>query len=164
MIPPRRVMAAVDFSDGSRIALAFAARLAVQAGAQLHVLHAVDPALAAVSGVAGESFRAEVRQELERHLSAVTTLHVDASCCHVVDGLASDVIINVALRERADVVVLGTRGLSNGDWPALGSTLEDVLRRTGTSLIAVPPTWTPPQTAGADLAGTGPVIAGVKPG
>jgi nucleotide-binding universal stress UspA family protein len=160
--PRRGVLAAVDFSEGSRVALAFAARLATQMHAQLHVLHAVDPVLAALGGDDGQRFRSDVRQELQRHLSSITTTPVDASCCHVVDGLASTVIVNIAMRERANVVVLGTRGLSNLEWPALGSTLEDVLRRTSTSLIAVPPTWTPPQMGGADLSGTGPIIAGVN--
>jgi hypothetical protein len=35
MIPPRTVLVAVDFSDGSRAALAFAARLAAHTGAAL---------------------------------------------------------------------------------------------------------------------------------
>lgn len=38
MFPPRTVLAAVDLSEASRVALTFAARLARHVGAELHVI------------------------------------------------------------------------------------------------------------------------------
>jgi nucleotide-binding universal stress UspA family protein len=49
MIPPCLILAPADFSDCSRVALAFAARLAQHCGAELHVLHAEPPLLAAAA-------------------------------------------------------------------------------------------------------------------
>src|SRR4051812_5428377 len=45
MIPPKRILVGVDFSECSRAALAFGARLAVHAGAALDVLHVQDATL-----------------------------------------------------------------------------------------------------------------------
>jgi hypothetical protein len=49
MIPPRTILTAVDFSDASRVALIFAARLAAHCGAALHLLHAEEPLLLAAA-------------------------------------------------------------------------------------------------------------------
>ena len=49
MFPPRAILASVDFSEPSRVALTCAARLAKQCRAHLHVLHAEDPLLASAA-------------------------------------------------------------------------------------------------------------------
>ena len=53
MFPPHRVLAAIDFSEASRVALRMAARLAAHCDSELHVLYAEDPLLCVVRG-AGE--------------------------------------------------------------------------------------------------------------
>jgi nucleotide-binding universal stress UspA family protein len=42
-----------------------------------------------------------------------------------------------------------------------GSITEGILRRSGVSVLVVPPQWMPPRPAAVDLAGMGPLIAGV---
>ena len=54
MIPPRAILAPVDFSDTARAALVLAARLAQHCGADLHVLYVEDPLLVAAAHHAGE--------------------------------------------------------------------------------------------------------------
>ena len=66
MMPARSILAAVDFSAPSRVALEFAARLANQYGATLHVLHAQDPLLAAAAQSEGIDLVRESRDELAR--------------------------------------------------------------------------------------------------
>ena len=53
MMPPRSILAAVDFSAPSRVALEFAARLANHCQASLHVLYVEDPLLAAAAKAQG---------------------------------------------------------------------------------------------------------------
>lgn len=65
MTRPRSILAAVDFSDASRVALQFAARLAHQCQAELHVLHAEDPLLNAAARHHGIDLSSETREELE---------------------------------------------------------------------------------------------------
>jgi nucleotide-binding universal stress UspA family protein len=163
MLPPRRVLSCVDFSEGSRVALSFAARLAKQCRAHLDVLHAIEPSLVAAAEASGQHLIEDAQQELQRFLARAVPASCDAPSYHVVEGSPADCIVDIAQRERADLLVLGTRGLSNIEWwPALGGTLEDVLRRTRTSVLAVPEVWTPPHVDGDDLRGCGPIIAGVN--
>jgi nucleotide-binding universal stress UspA family protein len=77
-----------------------------------------------------------------------------------VTGPPSDAICHIAEREQADVIVLGSRGIADA-CRFLGSAVEGVLRHAHAPVIVVPPTWTPPRADRCDLAGMGPVIAGV---
>ena len=161
MIPPRSVLAGVDFSDDSRVALALAARLAVHCGATLHVLHAVEPLLAAAARQQGRDLVAESLEELRAFTAGTWPLAACAPRLHAIVGEAPGVILDIASRESADVVVVGSRGMSGAERLLFGSTTEYVLRRADLPVLVVPPDWTPPQLQTPDLAGVGPVIAGV---
>jgi nucleotide-binding universal stress UspA family protein len=164
MIPPRLVVAAIDFSDTSRGALAMAARLAADARAALHVLHAQDPLLATAAQVRGFDLHADTIAELDRFVA--DTLGPSAgpdrpSAIHVVTGPAGDVICDIALRERADLVVIGARGMGAAEQVLFGSTTESVLRKADVSVLVTPDAWTPAAPAAAGLAGTGPIVAAI---
>ena len=161
MMPPRSVLAAIDFSPGSRVALGFASRLASQCGAALHVLHAVPPAVVQAGRAAGHDVRDEMLDEVRKVLAEAAPAVVQSAHCHVIEGEVASVILDIAARENADLIVLGGKGLSNADWPALGSTLEEILRRTTISVLVVPGGWQAPVADGHDLSGIGPVIAGI---
>jgi len=161
MIPPRIVLAAVDFSPGALAALDFAARLATQCSADLHVLHAVPAPLVQAAHTSGHDVRTEMLEELRRVLIGVAPAAHASAHCHVIEGEIANVILDIAARERADVLVIGEKGMADAEWPVLGSTLEDVLRRTAISVIVVPAAWKPPDRARADLTGAGPILAGV---
>jgi nucleotide-binding universal stress UspA family protein len=163
MMPPRSVLAAVDFSEPSRVALEFAARLARQCQATLHVLHVESPLLAAAARARGIELIREAREELG-HFAAATTAagRLSATRHHVVGGDATRTICDIAEREQADVIVLGMHGMSGAAHALFGSTTEGVLRHSDTPVFVVPDTWTPPIPSGGDLTGMGPVIAAVE--
>src|SRR5688572_11031866 len=112
MIPPRIVLAAVDFSESSRTALAFAARLARHTSAQLHVLHAQDPLLAAAARSADVDIAAEARAELGAFMQSAPPAGDWSPFQEVIDGPAVDVICDAADRDNADVIVVGAHGMS----------------------------------------------------
>jgi nucleotide-binding universal stress UspA family protein len=159
MIPPRVVLTAVDFSDGSRAALAFAARLATQARAELHVLHAEDPLLHAAAQHEGRDLTRETLDELRTFVDNTVPAASRTPRLHAIAGPATDVILNTAHREHADVIVVGSRGLSGVERVFFGSTTEYVLRRADVSVQVVPENWTAPRPDVPDLSGIGPVIA-----
>jgi universal stress protein A len=163
MMPPRSVLAAVDFSEPSRVALEFAARLAQQCQATLHVLHVEHPLLAAAARAQGIELIREAREELA-HFTAATTAasHLSATRHHVVGGDATHTICDIAEREQADVIVLGMHGMSGAAHALFGSTTEGVLQHSDTPVFVVPDTWTPPTPSAGDLTGMGPVIAAVE--
>jgi universal stress protein A len=163
MMPPRSILAAVDFSEPSRVALEFAARLANQCRASLHVLHVEDPLLAAAAKAHGIDLTRESRDELARFTAASpaardwTPLHH-----HVVSGQATSAICGIAEREQVDVIVLGMHGMSGPARALFGSTTEGVLHHADRSVFVIPDSWEPPQPSTRDLSGIGPVIAAVE--
>jgi len=161
MFPPKVVLAAVDFSEPSRVALRCAARLAKHAGAGLHVLHAADPWLANAARAIGVDLGRETRDELSAFMQSAAPAGEWAPIHHVVGGPAVDVICEIAQREQADVIVVGMHGMSGAERVMFGSTTEGVLRKADASVLVVPDDWTPPRPDRPDLTGTGPIVAAV---
>ena len=161
MFPPRAILAAVDFSAPSRAALTYAARLAKHVDAQLRVLHAEDPLLAAAASTAGIDLAAEAREELLQFVQSAAPAGDWAPMHHVVSGPAVDVICDIATREQVDLIVIGARGMSGAERRMFGSTTEGVLRNAEHSVLVVPANWRPPRMHAVDLSGTGPIIAAV---
>jgi nucleotide-binding universal stress UspA family protein len=158
MMPPRSILAAVDFSEPSRIALDFAARLARQCQATLHVLHVENRLLSAAAKAEGIDLTSQTREELTRFAATVhSTSHQ-----HVVTGEAPRTICDIAEREQVDLIVLGVHGMSGAVHALFGSTTEGVLQHSDTPVFVVPDTWTPPLASTSDLTGMGPVIAAVE--
>jgi nucleotide-binding universal stress UspA family protein len=162
VIPPRSVLVAVDFSDSSRAALAFGARLARHTGAALHVLHAEDPLLAAAATQSGVDLALETREELSRFVQSVVPADARQVHDHVVVGSAVQTICNIAVREQLDVIVMGMHGMSGVERAMFGSTTEGVLKQAATSVLVVPDVWAPPRPDTPDLSGVGPVVAGIE--
>ena len=162
MIPPRVVLAAVDFSESSRTALTFAARLARHADARLHVIHAQDPLLANAARATGVDIDAETRLELSAFMQSARPAGDWSPFQEVADGPAVSVLCDAADRENADVIVVGAHGMSGIGRLMFGSTTEGVLRGADHSVLVVPDSWTPPDVDADDLRGMGPVVAGVE--
>lgn len=161
MIPPRAILAAVDFSDTSRVALILAARLARHCGAELHVLHAEDPLLNAAADHAGIDLAGETDEELQRFIAGAWPAAQCSPRSHVIAGAAVDVILALAHEHRADLVVVGSRGMSGAEKLVFGSTTEGLLRRADVSVLVAPAGWMPPHPDALDLSGLGPLVAAV---
>jgi nucleotide-binding universal stress UspA family protein len=163
MIPPKVVLAAVDFSESSRRALTFAARLARHADARLHVVHAQDPLLANAARHAGVDLDAETRAELSAFMGSAPPAGDWSPFQEVADGPAVSVLCDAAARENADVIVVGAHGMAGIGRLMFGSTTEGLLREADHSVFVIPDSWTPPRADADDLSGVGPVVAGVEP-
>jgi nucleotide-binding universal stress UspA family protein len=162
MIPPRSILAAIDFSAPSRVALACAARLANTCHASLHVLHAEDPQLTAAAGALDQALSHEIREELAAFVASALPGATLAPTPHVVVGAAVRVICDIANREQVDLVVMGRRGLASASHGMVGSTAEGVLVHSNVSVLIVPEAWTAPDPDGTNLAGAGPLIAAIE--
>jgi nucleotide-binding universal stress UspA family protein len=161
MIPPRTILAATDFSEASRAAIGFAARLARHCRAALHIVHAEDPLLAAAARQSGFDLATQTREELQLLVASAAPAAECAPKLHAPTGPAVEAILAVADAERADLVVAGSRGMSGAARLVFGSTTEGLLRRSVLPVLVVPPGWTPPRSQSTDLAGAGPVVAGI---
>ena len=163
MIPPHTILAAVDFSDTSRTGLILAARLARLSSAQLHVVHAEHPLLGVAALHAGVDLARETQEELKTFVESVPPAAGCAPHLHTETGPAVDIVLGLARQLRADLIVVGGRGMSGAERLAFGSTTEGLLRRSEVSVLVVPTGWTTPRQGTSGLSDVGPVIAGVDP-
>lgn len=150
LMPPRTILAATDFTDASISALAYAARLANHCRATLHVLHVEDPGPGAVPGHSTIDLSDRTRREFQRVIAAAAP-QAGSLFVHAMAGHPADVILEVARARRADVVVVGSLGMSEAQKPGFGSTTDELVRRAHLSVIMVPAGWKPPQRAAASL-------------
>lgn len=159
MIPPRAILAAVSFSETSRVELVLAARLARHCGADLHVLYVEDPLLDAAARRAGIDLSWSTQRELQRFVAEAWPAALCSPETHVVAGAAVDVILEVAHQQGADLIVVDGGRMSGAEKLLFGSTTERLMRRADVSLLVAPSQWTSPQPDAADLSNLGPVIA-----
>jgi nucleotide-binding universal stress UspA family protein len=139
----RSILCPIDFSDQSRQALRWAVALAARHQSRLTVLTAVDPLLAEAAKVrlGLDLAKAEVEPELREFVKAAVPESLSWAARPVLDvgiGNAPEVILRAAERERAELIVLGTHGLGGFRKLLLGSTTEQVLRRSKAAVLAVP--------------------------
>jgi len=154
MIPPRTILAPVDFSDASRVSLEHAARLAARWRALLHVMHAIDPLLAAAAGTRHLDLAATTHDELTAF--ATSAAGTSAVEYHVTVGAAAESICRTAEALGADLIVAGTRGLTGLNRLVMGTTTEHVIRRSTRPVLTVPG-----HPASVDVS-YGPVIAALE--
>ncbi|MEQ1759456.1 MAG: universal stress protein [Vicinamibacterales bacterium] len=160
MIPPTTILVAVDFSDASSTALACAARLARQSSASLRVLHVEDPLLSAAAQESGIHLSAESREELGRLVDRIPDMREVPHQQYVVTGRPVEVILDVACREGADLIVVASHGMSGVARAVFGSVTEGLLHRTDRSVLVVPAEWRlPGERSGAPR--LGPFVVGL---
>jgi nucleotide-binding universal stress UspA family protein len=159
VIPPRAVLAVVSFADTCRVALILAARLARHCGADLHVLYVEDPLLDAAAHRAGIDLAARTQRELLRFIADAWPAVLCAPETHVMAGAAVDVILDVAHRQRVDLIVVDSARMSTAERLLFGSTTDRLMRRADVSLLVAPADWTPPQPDAFDLSDLGPLVA-----
>jgi len=128
-----RLVAPIDFSDASRSALQYAARLTTLYDVPLTLVHVVElPKIPTVYEVefsdrSPEEIEAKVRTELEEWGRSIET-DVPGISCVVESGDPVPTLLDLASTPE-DLVVMATHGLSGLKRRVLGSVAEGVLRR-----------------------------------
>ena len=141
----RTVLVPMDFSEAANAALDAAVGLARESGGTIHLLHAYELPLGTIPpyGVAvpeallGQVRAAEARR-LEKACHKVTAAGV-ACETHVVHGPAADAIAEAARSFGADLIVIGTRGLTGLKHVLLGSVAERTVRLAPCPVLTVRP-------------------------
>lgn len=137
------ILCPVDFSEHSERALRTAVDLAAMTGAHLNIMTAVDPFLDAATSAAGHAealmrqTQDEVQRLLDRMSEAAKALR-EAPGVSIVTGDAAAEILTQIADCKADLVVMGTQGLSGPKRLFFGSTTERVLRESPVPVLAVP--------------------------
>jgi len=143
VLPFRRVLACVDFSETSRAAAAQAVRVAAQEQAELHLLHvfraewniwSLQHPLPALS-----DFEKNYRAILENNLRQFAAVPPGINATYTVTPAESHGagIAEYARRIEADLVVMGTKGRTNLRYVLLGSTVERMLKEIACSVLVI---------------------------
>jgi nucleotide-binding universal stress UspA family protein len=148
MIEITRILAPIDFSDGSVPAFGYAAALARWYGSRVTALHVVvtrpavnivpSPYPTVFAPVALEGIRADVMSHLDDLIGQVDVR--DVAIDKAVED-APDVPSEILARAGmlpADLIVMGTHGRGGFDHLVLGSVAEKVLRKARCPVLTVP--------------------------
>ncbi len=140
-VPYRRIIAAVDFSEASRIAVERAAELFPDAA--ITVLYSLpsrfDPILAAAG-----LFREEIDASRSSRLAAAKDRMAEFAAelgdgirTMVADGSPLETIDEVVRRRNADLVVVGSRGMTATRMVLLGTVAEGLVSRAPCDVLVV---------------------------
>lgn len=139
----RNVMWATDGSDAADRALVHAKALAREAGAALLVVYCEEFTMPGKWGgsMPVHANEAEVQEKIRRQVSelsnngAVATLETARSKV----GGAAHAIAEIAVRDEADLIVVGTRGHTPLAGLLLGGVTQRLLHISPCPVLAVPP-------------------------
>jgi nucleotide-binding universal stress UspA family protein len=136
-----RILAAVDGSENARRALGWAVLLAQQFQAELVAVHAVGLLTHLGEGppVPSHSHLAELRRTFETEWCAPLESSGIAYRRLLLDGPPVPVLLDAAKRERADLIVVGSRGAGGFPELLLGSTSHHVAEYANHPVLIVPP-------------------------
>ncbi len=138
----KKILVATDFSAASKQAAEYAVSLAESAGAEILLVHAIDSLPYSVTDTftvvdhrralrKTASFLLEsLREELARKGIAVKT--------RLAMGPAHEEIVRSARKDKADLIVVGTRGRTGVAHAFLGSVAEKVVRLADRPVVTVP--------------------------
>lgn len=147
--PQQKILVPVDYSLGSRRALELAIRLAVQIGAELHILHVWElmphpPKGMRVHTPDGQSqlltelIQSNAEAEMNAFL-ADAKFPPGVRVTHAIEsGEPSRRIVEAAKGGEFDMIVIGTEGKGALAQVVLGSVAERVLRHAGVPVVMVP--------------------------
>jgi nucleotide-binding universal stress UspA family protein len=143
------IVVGTDGSDTASVAVEKAIELAKTSGATLHIVHAhrlvSSAALGQAAAAGGPTFDiVEVNKSIEadsKHVAARAAQHAEAAgvkCeTHHMPGDAADALIDVAEQVKADLLVLGNRGMTGARRFVLGSVPNKVSHHCPCSLLIV---------------------------
>lgn len=144
----KRIMVPVDGSETSARGLAEALRLAKDSGAKLVLTHVIDDyaVLSAPElGAQIEPLLKAMRQSGEQLLGKLSAEARSAGVtveCQLLDSLGTrvaDLIVDEAVRQGAELIVMGTHGRRGIKRALIGSDAELVVRLSPVPVMLVPP-------------------------
>ncbi len=140
----KQILVPVDFSEHSTAALEAAVELAKIFDSKLHLLHCypLQPGGISPYGIMiPSSYISELREAATRQLSEWQQKRVPAGIpveASTLSEAPSEAILQTAKRIRADLIVMGTRGLSGFKHVLLGSVAERTVRLASCPVLVVP--------------------------
>lgn len=139
-----RVLLATDFSPSAVKATEYAEGLAKRFASKLELAHVVDLSVAtradgAVAGFPLDELRKDGRENLDTLQFNLTEDGVRTSSELLEAHLPAAALVELAEREKADLIVTGTNGRHGLSKAILGSCAEGIIRHAGCPVLTVGP-------------------------
>jgi universal stress protein A len=136
----KSVLVAVDLSEEAGQVAEKASRVAAQHGAQLHIVHVIEPLSFAYGGdipIDFSSIQEEIQQQAETQLHALCKkLNLPAEQLHIAFGRPENEIHALADKLHTDLIIVGSHG-RHGLALLLGSTANGVLHGAKCDVLAM---------------------------
>lgn len=140
----KKILASVDFSNATKGVVATAAEMAKAYGAELHLLHVIEPEPTYTAyGFTPEEFPAihtfheETRNRAQKTLDEAASVFPGAFT-HLGDGSPLHVLEEKVKEIGADLVILGSHGHSVVASLLLGSVAEGMVRKSLVPTLVIP--------------------------
>ena len=139
----RRILVPIDFSRQSTKALRYALSLASKFGAEVRLLHVVDPgeepspAIIRMPLVTEPETMVKTARKLLRNRAAKFGIPISAKTCIVRRGRIFRKIVDTASEMKVDLIVLATHGYTGFKHVLHGSTAERVVRSSRRPVLVV---------------------------
>jgi nucleotide-binding universal stress UspA family protein len=136
----------VDFSDSSLAAAKIAADIARAAKGPLHLLHVVADVLVApwilsTSDIGFAELQKRLEDDAARKLTALSSTEPFQGMsvvCAVESGSAAEAIVEYAMRQAGDLLVVGTHGYGPVKRFLLGHVADRVIRQARCPVLTIP--------------------------
>jgi nucleotide-binding universal stress UspA family protein len=143
MIKLARILVPTDFSDCATQAIDYGSELAKRFGAELHLLHVVQPiTMAYAYGAAIPEAALHLEEPAEKELNEIEVPDVeDISRVErsIQSGTPFVEIVRCAKQNNMDLIVIGTHGRTGLNHMLLGSVAEKVVRKASCPVLTVRP-------------------------
>jgi nucleotide-binding universal stress UspA family protein len=141
MLPPKKILAPIDFSAASMDTLNTAADLALKDGSELCIAHVV-PAIAelpsAVSMLQEREYEESLHAQAQSKLTEAAQRLRQPVRTRTIVGTSNDVgmeVVRLAEAENADLVVIATHGMTGWRPFVFGSVAEKVVRNASCPVL-----------------------------
>ncbi len=130
----KTILVPTDFSDHSKHATDTAIGLAKTLGASIHLVHVLHypvqvaaPGQVAIPQDLWTQIRDGAARRLEKTSKSVSSAGIAVET-HLTEGANAQAVVELAKKIKADLIVMGTRGLSGLKHVMLGSVAERTVR------------------------------------
>ena len=141
----QKIVCALDLSEHSKTVAEYATSLAKATGASIVAVYAA-PTLTQYTGFhvppnTIDSFVGEIVSGAEKAMQQFVTENFEGveTTPEVVVGYAAEEIINIAEKEKADMIIMGTHGRKGIDRILFGSVAEKVVMNSSIPVLTIRP-------------------------
>lgn len=141
----KNIVVAIDLGDFSKRIIEFAVEFVTSYPARLHFLHIVSTDVPSAIGDLSVQYVHEIEENIiklkKERLNEITAFIKEKGISYevdVVEGVASNEILEKAKEVHAQMIIIGSHGHGAFYEALIGSVAHDVLKKTGTPMLIVP--------------------------